>query len=96
MIKCDEAKLQIEGYPTLVMSELTVIIRGVHECLVDCMGEENAKKAVAKCGRLAYMDTKPVEKYGNEIREALDSGDSERIEALRKKITEELGVDAYE
>jgi hypothetical protein len=69
MIVTMDGRVKITGNKTIALTDLTITIKAVYEGLLDDgLSDEDARKAIANCGRMAFMDDDElVEEFKNEL-----------------------------
>lgn len=75
MIKCEmtknSTKTEVCGSHTLIMTELTILIKEVRESFAKKRGNESADEDIRECIRLAFMDREEIEREKEELKREL-------------------------
>lgn len=68
MIRVKNDWVQIEGNIDMIMAELTVAIKGVHDVIAGNFGDVIARECIAKVGCLAFASEDEIKSEHDEIR----------------------------
>lgn len=66
MISSNNGEVRLSGTTTVLMTDLSMIVRAINEMLIEDVGEECAKKMIDKAVELGMMDEDMVEQKAKE------------------------------
>lgn len=74
MVKCEGTHVQFKGLDAIIFAEVTVILRGFYEMMIEIHGEEQAKEILVDVGRYAVKSDEELDSEVEEgMKEWLDS-----------------------